>query len=246
MQYRETDFNFVSRLMEQEGIYYYFKHEDGKHTMVLADSNDAHEAVLGLRAVHLPAAGRGHAAAQGRGGRRVVCRASRSSPARTFTTTTTSSVPASSSKRRSRTRANTPRPTARSTTSPANTSSRPKASTSSRRGWKSCWRSSRCARAAAPRGRCVPGVLFKLAKHPRADQNREYLVTSAQYRLQFERLRGARRHRRRLPLQFHRDAERAAVPAGAQHAQADRAGAADGGGRRARRARRSTPTSTAA
>lgn len=37
VQYRETDFNFVSRLMEQEGIFYYFKHEDGKHTMVLGD-----------------------------------------------------------------------------------------------------------------------------------------------------------------------------------------------------------------
>ena len=37
VQYRETDFNFVSRLMEQEGIYYYFKHEKGKHTMMLAD-----------------------------------------------------------------------------------------------------------------------------------------------------------------------------------------------------------------
>ena len=31
VQYRETDFNFVSRLMEQEGIYYFFIHEDGKH-----------------------------------------------------------------------------------------------------------------------------------------------------------------------------------------------------------------------
>ena len=41
-QYRETDFNFVSRLMEQEGIYYYFRHENGKHTMVLADSNSHH------------------------------------------------------------------------------------------------------------------------------------------------------------------------------------------------------------
>jgi len=27
VQYRETDFAFISRLMEQEGIYYYFKHE---------------------------------------------------------------------------------------------------------------------------------------------------------------------------------------------------------------------------
>ena len=29
-------FNFVSRLLEEEGIYYYFQHEDGKHTLVLS------------------------------------------------------------------------------------------------------------------------------------------------------------------------------------------------------------------
>jgi type VI secretion system secreted protein VgrG len=45
VQYRETDFNFVSRLMEQEGIYYFFEHEDDKHTMVLADSYSAHHAI---------------------------------------------------------------------------------------------------------------------------------------------------------------------------------------------------------
>ena len=43
VQYRETDFNFVSRLMEQEGIYYFFKHADGAHTLVLADEASAHE-----------------------------------------------------------------------------------------------------------------------------------------------------------------------------------------------------------
>ena len=37
-QYRESDFQFVHRLLEEEGIYYYFTHEAGKHTMVLADS----------------------------------------------------------------------------------------------------------------------------------------------------------------------------------------------------------------
>jgi type VI secretion system secreted protein VgrG len=42
VQYRETDFNFVSRLMEQEGIYYYFRHSKGRHTMVLVDSTSAH------------------------------------------------------------------------------------------------------------------------------------------------------------------------------------------------------------
>lgn len=38
VQYRETDFSFASRLMEEEGIFYFFQHEDGKHTMVVADS----------------------------------------------------------------------------------------------------------------------------------------------------------------------------------------------------------------
>jgi type VI secretion system secreted protein VgrG len=43
VQYRETDFNFVSRLLEQEGIFYYFRHEAGKHTMVLADQKNAYK-----------------------------------------------------------------------------------------------------------------------------------------------------------------------------------------------------------
>ena len=51
VQYRETDFNFISRLMEQEGIYYYFKHEDGKHTLVLCDSISSHSAVPGYEDV---------------------------------------------------------------------------------------------------------------------------------------------------------------------------------------------------
>jgi type VI secretion system secreted protein VgrG len=42
VQYRETAFNFVSRLMEEEGIFYFFKHEDGKHTLVLADAKTAY------------------------------------------------------------------------------------------------------------------------------------------------------------------------------------------------------------
>ena len=37
VQYRESDFDFVSRLMEEEGIFYYFIHAADKHTLVLAD-----------------------------------------------------------------------------------------------------------------------------------------------------------------------------------------------------------------
>jgi len=42
VQYRETDFNFISRLMEEEGIYYYFEHLDDKHKMIIADSTKSH------------------------------------------------------------------------------------------------------------------------------------------------------------------------------------------------------------
>jgi type VI secretion system secreted protein VgrG len=38
VQYRETAFNFVSRLMEEEGIFYFFEHEQDKHTLILANS----------------------------------------------------------------------------------------------------------------------------------------------------------------------------------------------------------------
>ena len=42
VQYGETDFNFVSRLMEQEGIYTYYQHSMGNHTLVLADDIGSH------------------------------------------------------------------------------------------------------------------------------------------------------------------------------------------------------------
>jgi type VI secretion system secreted protein VgrG len=42
VQYRESDFAFASRLMEEEGIYYFFKHSDGSHTMVVANTPGSH------------------------------------------------------------------------------------------------------------------------------------------------------------------------------------------------------------
>ena len=43
VQYRETDLDFISRLMEEEGIYYFFEHERGKHTLVMVDSSTKHK-----------------------------------------------------------------------------------------------------------------------------------------------------------------------------------------------------------
>jgi type VI secretion system secreted protein VgrG len=51
VQYRETDFNFLSRLLEQEGIYYFFLHEADKHTMVLADAPSQHTKLPGYEKV---------------------------------------------------------------------------------------------------------------------------------------------------------------------------------------------------
>ena len=49
VQYRETDLNFVSRLLEHEGIYYYFTHRAGKNTLVLTDSYSGHELCPGAQ-----------------------------------------------------------------------------------------------------------------------------------------------------------------------------------------------------
>ena len=60
VQYRETDFNFVSRLMEQEGICYFFEHERGKHTLALANAPEAHKSCPAQpKARYLPEGGVG-------------------------------------------------------------------------------------------------------------------------------------------------------------------------------------------
>lgn len=51
VQYRETDFAFVSRLLEREGIYYYFRHELGSHELVLCDSPSSHDAAPGCESL---------------------------------------------------------------------------------------------------------------------------------------------------------------------------------------------------
>ena len=41
VQYRETHLDFVSRLLEEEGIFYFFEHSADRHLLVLADDNSA-------------------------------------------------------------------------------------------------------------------------------------------------------------------------------------------------------------
>lgn len=51
VQYRESDLAFLSRLLEDEGIYFYFTHELGSHKIVLADSVSAHDTASGFEEV---------------------------------------------------------------------------------------------------------------------------------------------------------------------------------------------------
>jgi type VI secretion system secreted protein VgrG len=51
VQYRESDLRFVQRLLEEEGIYYFFKHEEAKHTLVLVDSITGHETANGYKSI---------------------------------------------------------------------------------------------------------------------------------------------------------------------------------------------------
>lgn len=52
VQYNESDFSFASRLMEEEGIYYFFSHKDGSHQMVIADTPQCHPDVPGTTRVN--------------------------------------------------------------------------------------------------------------------------------------------------------------------------------------------------
>ncbi len=45
VQYRETDYEFVCRLMEEEGMYFFFTHDNSKETLVIADGSGSHSAL---------------------------------------------------------------------------------------------------------------------------------------------------------------------------------------------------------
>lgn len=47
VQYRESELAFISRLMEEEGIFYYFEHAGDRHVMVMGDSTSVHQAIPG-------------------------------------------------------------------------------------------------------------------------------------------------------------------------------------------------------
>lgn len=51
VMYRETYFDFLSRLMEEEGIWYFFRHEKDQHVMVLCDDRASVKTVEGYEKI---------------------------------------------------------------------------------------------------------------------------------------------------------------------------------------------------
>jgi type VI secretion system secreted protein VgrG len=60
VQYRETALNFVCRLMEEVGIFYFFQHDEDRHLMVIADKNVSFKPLPDQQLVYAPNTRRGH------------------------------------------------------------------------------------------------------------------------------------------------------------------------------------------
>jgi type VI secretion system secreted protein VgrG len=51
VQSRETDLHFITRLLQEEGIFYYFEHHQDKHILVMSDTDAVHEPIPGDPAI---------------------------------------------------------------------------------------------------------------------------------------------------------------------------------------------------
>ncbi len=180
-QYRETDFDFVSRLMEQEGIYYFFKHEDGRHTLVLADSYSAHDLIPGYdKMPYRP----------GPAGDRHID----SITAWTFDRTVQSGVYELNDFDFEKPRANLRVDTAitrahdqskhKRSDYPGGYTVTAQGTAYARVRLEALHTADQCVSAHSRARRLGTGGLFKLAEHPNGEFNREYLITGARYALQ--------------------------------------------------------------
>ncbi|MRV71532.1 type VI secretion system tip protein VgrG [Duganella sp. FT92W] len=183
VQYRETDFHFVCRLLEEAGIYYYFTHDEDKHTMVLADSYGAHATIPGYGTVEF----------SGEEGRRIVDQeavygweANGEIQSSAYVLNDFDFEKAASSTSgglvvKSTIAAAFGQQSFEQYDYPGNYTVAGTGTSLARGRMESLH--GQCEEIAGNgnvRG-LTPGGLFKLANHPRDDQNREFLVTAAQY-----------------------------------------------------------------
>jgi len=180
VQYRETDFSFLSRLMEQEGIYYYFKHENGKHSLVLADSYSAHEPYPEFEELTYHPAGKGTASEECISDWVVETNLQPGSYA-------LQDFDFENTKRDLRARATINREHAHADFEiydyPGEYVETGDGEEYARKRIEELQAQHRVATAKSDsRGVCT-GFIFNLVEHPRSDQNGQYLITSADYKI---------------------------------------------------------------
>ena len=190
VQYRESDFNFVSRLLEGVGIYYFFAHEAASHTMVLADSYGAHATIAAYASV--PFTGQRGAVLDGEGISYWEAAGEIQASAYVLNDFDFEKATASSSGGllvQATVAAAFTQPSYEQFDYPGNYNAEGAGQTVAR------------ARMEALHGQCeqisgetgarglFPGGLFSLEEHPRDDFNREYLVTAAQYKIKGDNYR---------------------------------------------------------
>lgn len=179
VQYRESDFDFVSRLLERFGIYYFFKHAGGRHTLVLADSYSAHTVIPGYEVLTIgpdddKAMLQGEVTYRWLTGGRILSD-EYSLTAFDF------EKPSGNLLVKSKVARKHDEIGHEIFDFPGLYVERKEGETAAQIAVESIQSGyERVAASSTARG-VVPGGLFKLAEHARADQNREYLVVSAKY-----------------------------------------------------------------
>ncbi len=174
VQYGESDFNFVSRLLEEEGIFYFFRHEEGRHVMVLADSSDAFNACPGQSTIDfMPAQVGGRelqAVLRGEVGQQAVSRAFRSTDYAFATPATSlySQVESGNGK-------------GSVYEYPGRYESKSVADATAKRRLEALGSHARELNAESDFRGITPGCSFKLSSHERDDCNIEWLVTEVQH-----------------------------------------------------------------
>jgi type VI secretion system secreted protein VgrG len=183
VQYRETDFAFVSRLMERFGFYYYFRHAGGRHTLVLADSVAAHSPIVGNATLHFASdAGARDAVYDWHAAGEILADAQ---TLRAFNfETPTVDLTAKSSQSHSYGGSTG---TLEIYDYPGAYLERPAGEAEAKVRLESSATGQRSVQGAATAVALAPGGLFKLRAHPRADQNVDQLAVSANYRLYSDR-----------------------------------------------------------
>jgi len=197
VQYRESGFSFISRLMEQEGIYFFFEHTNGKHELVLADEASSHEAAPGYETI--PFVEQGDAVADQEYihawvNERAVCTGAYALNDFDFTAPAKSLLAEAAIERAHQ------GPPLEWFDYPGEYTDFADAETYARLRIEELQASHELAEGKSNARGIAPGCTFKLADFPRADQCREYLVVAATWHVESDAYDGSGQATGRGPL----------------------------------------------